>query len=200
MDVSTPAAILSFLESQSYLIIFWVIFIEGPIITYIAAFAASMGFFNVFIIFLISIAGNCLCDVALYIIGRIGKRTIVRGYVKGLLDSKRIVRIKEFLKENPGKTLTVIKLTPSLPTPGLILAGLIDVPVGKFIYYSLVITTAYSAVLSFLGYYSGVAFMMLAKYFRYGQYVGAALVLIVVLAFVFAKPMIPKVTKKIENI
>ena len=68
---------LAFTISQSYLFIFIVMVIEGPIITTAASFAASLGYFNIGIIFLLSLLGDLVGDGLHYIIGRTARVAFV---------------------------------------------------------------------------------------------------------------------------
>jgi len=201
MDLGTASSALAFLQTQGYFIIFLLITLEGPIITYIAAFAASLGFFNIYAILAVSILGNFVGDIILFGIGRLGRRPVIEKYVSNLLKNHhRIERIKEYLKRNPGKTMTVIKLTPPLPIPGLILAGVSELSFFVFVFYSAIICISYSTFITMLGFYSGMAFTTIMKYFSYGEYIAGVLVLFIVGCWIAVRLLIQRYTKKIEKI
>ncbi len=197
LDLSTPANLLASLESFSYFIIFLIFIIEGPVVNYAAAFAASLGFFNVFIIFSLAVLGNVVGDLIPFLIGKLGKKSSIEKYISKSMDKRRIAKIKKYLKHNPGKTLTVIKITPLIPTPGLILAGIVDMPVKRFIFYSFVISASYAFFLTVLGYYSGAAFVKIFGYFKYGTYLAGALAITFVALWLFLSQ---KISNKIEKI
>ncbi len=46
--------------------------LEGPIVTMVAAFLSSMGYFNIFAVFGLSVLGDVLGDIVLYFIGYFG--------------------------------------------------------------------------------------------------------------------------------
>jgi membrane-associated protein len=197
LDLSTPASIVTSLEGLNYSIIFLLFLIEGPILSFIVAFAASLGFFNFFIILILAILGNFLGAVISFFIGKLGKKTTIERYVERTFNKQRSKKIKKYLNDHPGKTLTVIILTPVIPLPGLILAGLLDMNIKKFIWYSLLITITYTSFLVFLGYYSGTAFIMISKYIKYGTYIGSALIIAIIIVLWFLSKKIPT---KIERI
>jgi membrane-associated protein len=197
LDLSTPANILISLEGLSYFIIFVLFLIEGPIFNFIAAFAASLGFFNFFVILILAILGNFLGAIISFFIGKLFKKSTIERYLSKSLSKQRSKRIKEYLNDHPGKTLTVIILTPVIPFPGLVLVGLLDMNVKKFIFYSLLITTVYSSFLVCLGYYSGTAFTIISNYIQYGTYLGSALVIMIIILLWFLSKKIPN---KIERI
>lgn len=43
--------------------------VEGPIVTSIAAFAASLGYLDIYMILIISLLGNLIPDILLFFIG-----------------------------------------------------------------------------------------------------------------------------------
>ena len=182
--LSNPDNALAFLQLHGYWIMLLLMFIEGPIITYIAAFAASSGIFNIYIVFILAVIGDVAPDMLFFLIGRLGKHEKAKRYVGRFLDEERIKRLREQLKNNPWKTITLIKITPVLPVPGFILTGTTDMKISRFLFCSVVISAAYSLFFSVLGFYSGLAFYSIARYIRYGGFfVISAIVLTVVVWF-----------------
>ncbi|MFA7708469.1 MAG: VTT domain-containing protein [Candidatus Pacearchaeota archaeon] len=200
MVLTTSASILSLLQIHGYWIMFALMFIEGPMVTYIAAFIASLGIFNFYYVLILSILGNSLPDLTYFLIGRIGKHEKIRKYAGSLLDKNRIIKIREHLKNHPWKTILVIKLTPALPFPGFILSGTTDLKLTKFIFCSLIISAVYSVFFSFLGFYSGLTFNTLSKYIKYGEILIVILVLLTITIWLLFKFLSQRVSKRIEKI
>jgi len=198
-DFSTANA-LAYFENLGYLIIFLIFVVEGPITNFVAAFAASMGFFNVFIILILAILGNVVGDLIYFFIGRLGKDSFIHKYIKNSLTEDKVKRIEKYLKHHPGKTLVVIKLTPGLPVPGLISAGAAGMEFRKFLFYSVVISAVQCSFITLLGFYSGAAFTIIYKYFKYADYLAAALTIIIVTIWILARVLSQKVSEKIEKI
>jgi membrane-associated protein len=163
---------------HGYLIMLLMMFIEGASVTYVAAFLASLGVFNIFIVFLISIAGFIAEDIILYSIGRRwGKKFLVKQFYNKL-RGKTLKKISTGIKKHPGKTITFVKFTPIIPIPGLLMIGASGVSWKKFLLYSVSLSVVYSLILTILGFYSGKAFNIVEKYIgRSDLIIGAAILL-----------------------
>ncbi len=183
MDLSTTAGILAVLQSQGYLLMFIAMLFEGPIITAVAAFAASLGWFNIYIVLLLSLLGNVIGDFISYFIGRIGRKVVVDRYFEKFKISKSMIeRMEKHLKKHPGKALAIIKVVPPLPCPGLILAGAVNLEIEKFFFFSVIISFLYSLFFTLIGFYTGLAFSSaVARYSDYIQYYVVALIAVAIL-------------------
>jgi len=186
IDVSNHASILTFLQSQGYLIVFLAMFIEGPVITLAAAFAASMDYFNVYIIFLLSFLSRFILDSIFFLIGRLGRRKSTENYIHKLgLNESQIQKIESGFQKHFGKSLIMIKITPFISIPGIILAGFMKNKIKKFVFFDILINLITSAIFTLLGFYFGVAMNPLVKYFKLGGYAFLVLIpLIIILYFV----------------
>ena len=181
---SSPTGLLGILQANGYAIMIPLMIFEGPVTTYVAAFAASLGLFKIYYVFILAFLAAMIGDLIFFNIGRIGKRYVIDKYVAHWLKARRIKKIRRYLKENPGKTIATVKLTPSLPVPGIMLIGASDVPLGKFMLYSAVVSFFYALTMSLLGFYSGIYFTAVIRYVKDIFYlVGAIAVLVVVLYF-----------------
>ena len=192
--------LLAFLQTHGYWIMFFIMIVEGPIVTYVAAFASSLGIFNIYLVLLLSILGNIAGDAFLFFIGRMGKKLAVEKYARRFIGKDRIDRIEKYLKSNPGKTLVVIKLTPPLPVPGLIISGALNIPSKTFLFYSIIISLIYSLLFSILGFYSGVAFDTIANYVKYSEILIGIAVIAVILVWMFLRYIPKKISKRIEEV
>jgi len=197
MDLSTPAGLLAFMQNQGYILIFLLIAIEGPIMTYVAAFAASLGFFNIYMIFAVSILANVFADLIYFGIGRLTKRKRIQKYVDHVLEPKKAKHIKDYLKNNPIKTLTLIKY--SIAIPGLILTGSTDMSVKRFVFYSFMLTIPVYIIINLLGFCSGLAFSNIYKYVKYGEWLIPLLIISIGVAWFLSKKISAKLAEKIEK-
>lgn len=167
IDVNNLPILLEFLQVHGYWIILLLMIVEGPIISYVAAFAASLGIFNVYWILILSVLGNSIPDKIFYLIGRYGRGpTIERiaGYFG--LSKKRIEIIENHLKEHLGKTLIFVKIVPPLPMPGMLLAGFVRANFKKFMYITTIFDIIVSVILVLAGYYSGFLIGNALEYFK----------------------------------
>jgi membrane protein DedA with SNARE-associated domain len=158
--------------------------VEGPIVTAAAAFAVAKGYFNIEIVFLLSLLGDVLADSVFYSIGYIGHVPIVKkiGPKFGLSD-KRLQILQDHLHKHGRKTLAAIKLNPITPLPGLMLVGAVRMPWRKFISTSLLITVPKTILFLIIGYYFSKAFDGLAVYFQKGAYAFIVLAIVGVVIF-----------------
>ncbi len=193
--VLEPSFTLAFIQSHGYFIMFLAMLVEGPITTYIGSFAASLGLFNIFIVFILAVLANVLGDIVLYSIGKF-TRTAFRKKYKKYFDNKKLV---SHLKKHTGKTLFIIKLIPPLPAPGLILAGALNVSFRKFLFLSFIISFPLALIFALFGFYSGIAFNLLLNYLQIWGIVILVIGLLFMAWLIFFK--IPKyLAKKYENI
>ena len=182
---SSPTNLLSILQANGYVIMFILMVLEGPIVTYVAAFAASLGIFNIYYVLLISFFGNLTSDLIIFYVGKFGKRFVIDRYVSHWLKAKRIKKIRRYLKENPGKTIAAVKLTPPLPVPGIMLIGASEVPTRTFLFYASIVTLFYSLSMVVLGFYSGIYFGAMIKYVKDIVYLVGGFVLLVMIIYFF---------------
>jgi membrane-associated protein len=183
MDLNS---LLTVMQTYGYFFLFILMFIEGPIVTYLAAFLSSLGYFNPLYIFLISIAGNFIPDFFYYAIGRSMKKRVLYHYLikKRGVSQKRIDRIIRQLHLHAGKMLTIIKIVPPLPPIGLTLSGIV-LPFKKFAFWSVIISSIYSLLFFILGYYSGSAYEYISGHFKELEFVFIGLIVLLVTAYFF---------------
>lgn len=197
-DVS---GMLELLQMQSYVIVFLLMILEGPIVTAIAAFAASFGLMNIWIILFLSIIGKLIPDVLLYLIGRFGRTGPVERFVNKLGISKsKIKNLERRLREHAGKSIVFVKLVPPFPVPGIILAGFAKVPFKKFFIISLVFNIIASVIFAILGYYFGFAMNSILKYYNMLDYIFVFLAIFAIILYIVYKKFLKKLAVKWEGI
>jgi len=182
-------------QGQEYILVFILMILEGPIVTAAAAFAASLGIFNIWIILLFSIFGNLVPDTFLYFIGRNLRGGRIEKCIYSLGFTKaRIKRLEKNLREHARKTLVMVKLTPGFPIPGLVLAGFTRIPFSKFFKTVILFNLIASVIFTAIGFYSGMAANSIMRYLRIGEY---ALLLVIPLV-VFLYYSYKKFTNKLK--
>ena len=195
MALIASALILNFIQTHGYFLMFLIMIIDGPIITYVSAFVASLGIFNIYLVFILSVLGNVIGDLIYYFVGKFS-RMAFRNRYKKYFDNKKL---NDHLKNHTGKAIAIIKIIPPLPTPGLILAGAVNVPLRKFLFYSVLISIPYSLFFTMFGFYSGITFNAWLKYFKLESIIILTVVFLIVLWFIFNE--LPKyLGKKYEDI
>jgi len=181
MNNSLFAIALQWVLVHGYLMIFLAMIIGGPIFISAAAFAAALGYFNIFVVFILSLLGELGVDMLFYSIGYLGRLGLVERYGHFLgLSHERIAKLENLLHEHVWKTLITIKLSPFLPAPGFIVVGASKLPFKKFFTIITSIGLPKSLFFTLIGYYFGKAYDLLAGYINYGQYI----IIIIALLFI----------------
>jgi membrane protein DedA with SNARE-associated domain len=113
----------------SYVMMGVLAFIEGPIVTVLGAAAASTGLMNPWLVMLSASFGNLTADSLWYFLGYAGRTEwLVRHGRLVNLRPTHIEHLRRDLNLHARKILLVAKLSPGLPMPALIAAGMARVP------------------------------------------------------------------------
>lgn len=174
---------------NGYALLFLGMIIEGPVLTAAAAFAAAVGYLNIFLVFVFSVLGNFVPDLIFYAIGYWGRKNFADrfGHYFGLTQDK-LLRAESFIRQHSGKSLVTIKLVPFIATPGLIAAGITRMDLKKFVFWSILITVPSSLFYLIIGYYFGAAYVRIIHYLNIGAYIiTAAIILLVIILIVERK-------------
>ncbi|MFA5925433.1 MAG: DedA family protein [Parcubacteria group bacterium] len=142
--------------------------IEGPIVTIIAAFLASMGYFNIFAVFGLSVLGDVVGDIILYTIGYFGGQRII-GKAQRFLKIKDSVvdKLKQKFHENSGRIIFYVKSTTGLSYITFITAGSLRMKLSKFVTFSILGGLVWSSFLVIIGYFFGYAADKISEYIKY---------------------------------
>ncbi len=186
--------------ANGYWLLFIAMLIEGPAVTAAGAFAAALGYMNVYVVFLLSILGNLIPDIIYYLVGFWGQKGFAERYASQFgLTKERISRLENLSEHHAGKMLAVIKIIPFLATPGLILAGAFRIPVKKYIIWSLIITVPSSLFFLIVGYYFGAAYATISRYLNYGGYAAFGFLVMFALIYYGYKKISRKFAEGIEE-
>lgn len=179
-------AIFGLLFKYSYLILFPLVVIEGPVVTIIAGFLVSTGFMNLLPTYLTVVAGDLTGDVLFYLVGRFFLNTSIYKILKFFgLDSKRIMTAEEVIKKHRGKILFFGKLSHAIGAPILIAAGAIKISIRDFLWYNFWATLPKSLIFILVGYFFGHALDRLNKYLGWTSLGLAAIVALIILGYLF---------------
>ncbi|MDP3771762.1 MAG: hypothetical protein Q8Q94_00085 [bacterium] len=174
--------LLALVIQYRYAILFPLAFFEGPIVSFVIGMLIARGYFNVPLAYTILILGDLIPDTAYYLLGRYGERkTLISRYAAKIgIKENHFGAIRKLWHNHPGKTMFFSKLAYGLSTPFLVFAGVVGMPVKKFISYALPVTLIQYALLMALGYYFGGSFNIIAQSFKDIQII---IVAIIALAF-----------------
>ena len=139
-----------------YLLLTFLVAVEGPLATLGAALASSTGYLDPKLVFLFASCGNLSADILWYTLGYMGKLDLLERY-GGWLGFKRsiILKLKQDMQDHVGKILFISKLTLGLVVPTLIAAGLARVPWKRWIGLLVVAEGIWTGSLVLVGYYYG---------------------------------------------
>ena len=120
---------IPFLGIWNYVLLAFLVAVEGPIATLVGAAAASAGVMNPVLVFIAASTGNLTSDTLWYLLGYVGKTDwLVRhGQWFGLRE-RHVQRLERGMHTHARKILIVAKLTLSLTIPALLAAGMARVP------------------------------------------------------------------------
>jgi membrane protein DedA with SNARE-associated domain len=181
IDLSDPQ-VLHYIKTFGYPSLFLIMIIEGPIITVIGAFLASLGFFNIWIIFLLSLSGDIIGDVILYILGYLGGAKILSRAERWLkINFTTMDKLRRLFTLHGKKTIFYVKSTTGLCWITFILAGTLKMDFKTFLRASFWGGIVWSGFLVISGFFFGYAFEKINDYLKYAGIIIALLVI----SFVF---------------
>lgn len=151
---------------------YWILFpltiVEGPIVTIVAAFLASLGYLNVYVVFLVALLGDVVGDTLYYLMGRHWGDRAVRTYGHRIgITEARIdqVRVTFFTHhQSLWRIIGVSKLTQAPSAIALLLSGMMQVSYRRFLVVTSVTSAAKVLVLVLLGYFFGASHTIFASY------------------------------------
>ena len=186
---------------HGYPLMFLAMLIEGPIVTAAASFGAAFGYFNIFIVFILSILGDVMADLIYYAVGYSGRIMVVQKFGRRFgLTEERIRKVEALLNSHPNKTLIALKLTPILPTPGLMIVGTSRMPLKKFITISSFVIFPKTIFFVLLGYYFGAAYSIVLRKFEKGELILGIIIVLILGIYYAAAKLSAYIARKVEKI
>lgn len=188
MFPTTFAAITQWILRQGYTLMFVLMLIEGPVVTAAGAFAAAFSYFQLWIVFILSILANLIPDAIYYAMGYWGRHRFIDQYGHYFgLTKQRIAAAEKLANKHTVKSLVAIKMIPFLATPGLIIVGASKMDIKKYILWSIIITVPSSLIYLLIGYYFGAAYSTIDRYLHLGYYLLAATIVILIIILYFQR-------------
>jgi membrane protein DedA with SNARE-associated domain len=180
----TGQEILDFLSVWGYVIILPLMIIEGPVVTILSAMLAAAGFFNLWIVLIISIVGDVLGDVILYQVGKKWGMYFVDRFGKYFgITRKLVLRMEKYFENHGGKTIFAVKSTTGLCWATWVAAGIAKMDFRKFVGYSILGGMVWSGFLVAMGYFYGYMWMEIKQYIKWAGwlFIGLALVTFIII-------------------
>ena len=159
--------------------------LEGPIVTVVAAYLASLNLLRLVDVIICVIIGDVIGDCILYWVGRgmLDWLPLTLRMRFGVSRRRMAVLIRTF-RDNGVRVLVVGKLTHAAGFAVLIAAGAARMSFGTFVLANFLATIPKSLALVALGYLFGSAHALIAEWFSLGSVVilaGVALIIAVII-------------------
>lgn len=160
--------LVNILSLWGYPVMLLLMVLEGPIVTIISAFLSSLGYFNIFIVFGLSVSGDVIGDIILYYIGYFGGQKILAKVERFLkIGQPTVEKLKRKFNENSGKIIFYVKSTTGLSYITFITAGTLQMNFSKFVTFSILGGLVWSFFLVTMGYFFGYAAAQISQYIKY---------------------------------
>lgn len=184
MTLQLPNLLLQF-ASYKYLVLFPAVMIEGPIITILAGFLASINQLDLALAFAVIILGDLAGDCLYYSIGRFGRHRLPSWLNFLGITRERIAFLEEKFLEHPKKIFSIGKISHGVGATALVAAGVAKFPFRRFLIYNFILTIIKSGMLILIGFYFGQALSHIQTYLNY--WAAGATVGLVVLYGIFLR-------------
>jgi membrane protein DedA with SNARE-associated domain len=159
------ALITQWLTAYGYAVLFPIVVVEGPIVTVIAGFLASIDVMNLYVAYAIVVVGDLAGDCMYYAFGRWGGKVFIEKYGHYVgATPERLKDVEGHFDTHGGKTLAVGKLLHGIGAAFLMAAGIVKMPFRRFFWYNLIATIPKSLALILIGYYLGEFMSIISKY------------------------------------
>lgn len=155
----TLDAVVELVRTHGLLLLAPLSVLEGPIVTVIAGYLASLGLLSVSGALVVVVLGDLVGDTLLYLAGRKGVKRIPPGWRSRLgLKPERVAALSAHFDIHGGRTLIIGKITHSAGAAILVAAGVARMPYATFLTWNLLATLPKSAAFLALGYGLGAAY------------------------------------------
>lgn len=150
--------ILSFFESFAFL----GIIVPGTTFVVIIGFLASQGFFNVGMLFVLSVAGAILGDSFSFYLGKHSEKIFKPSSI--IFRLSYLERSKNFAQKYGIHSIFLGRFVGPLRAVVPFVAGMFKMDAKKFIFYNVISALLWSAIYLFLGYFFGQAWQAISMW------------------------------------
>jgi len=178
----------------TYLILFVLVAIEGPISVLLGAAAASAGLMRPIPVFFSAAAGNLTADTLWYLLGYMGKSDWIYLFGRRLgVRPSLIEHLKHNMLKHATRVMFLAKITVSFVIPALITAGLLRVPWRRWFPWFVVAEALWTGTLVFIGFYTTESLKRVQQGF---EYIGLAVsIAFVVVMFLIGRRLLKSLDK-----
>ena len=185
--------------AHGYLIFLLVAILEGPIVTIAAGVAVGLGYFNVWAVISLAMLGDFGADLVYFGLGYLGYDFVRQSIFRRLgLTAKRIALVEDIFHRNITKALAIIKLSPAIGIPGLIILGTMRPPLKKFVKVAFLISLPKTLFFVACGYFSAASYEKLDKIISQAPAIAAIIILLALSYLAFMK-IVSWLVKRLEK-
>ena len=194
------SAVVEWLLTYGYGIMFFGMLVEGPVVTAAAAFAVGLGYFDFGVVYVLSVLGDIIPDIMFYGVGYWGRETVVEKYGKYIgLTPGILSKGERLISRNTVKSLVLFKLAPVFSLPGIVIAGIMKIPAKKFLTVDLIFTFFNSLLFMVLGFYFGKIFETIMYHIKNAQWALLFVVVIAAAAYYGYKKISARLAKRFKE-
>lgn len=169
----------------TYLLLIFLIAIEGEIAILVGAGAASAGFLNLPAVFAVAVLGNLISDILWYLLGYYGKIDWLLYRMKWIgITPQKLSLMIDRIQQDAIKLLVFAKLTNWMTIPALIATGVARVSWRRWFLLILFSNILVAAVMVPLGYYMTSSLLQIQKGVSYAAFAFTLLFVIVAIFYI----------------
>jgi membrane protein DedA with SNARE-associated domain len=167
---------VGWLGKHGYVMLLPLAVLEGPTVTIIAGFLASVGRLSLLISWPIVVVGDLVGDSLYYSLGRWGGLKFVGRWGRYCgITSQRLELVEQHFQRHTGRTLLLGKMTIAIGVVLLVAAGIGRVPFRKFLWFNFLASIPKSLVFLLIGFTLGQAYSVFNGYAAYASFAAVGL-------------------------
>lgn len=167
---------------SNYLLLFALIFVEGPVATLFGAAAASAGFMRLSLVILVALTANLIADIGWYCLGYFSDEdTLIRYLGRFGLRRRHVDKLRWAMRRHARKVLLIAKFSMGFAIPVLIAAGLSKIPLRRWFPVVFLAGIAWSTCLALIGFYATQAIKQMQTGLHVMALIGLAALFVLVL-------------------
>lgn len=200
LSQSEFTTILHWLVNHGYPLMLLAMIVEGPVVIMAASFAASLGVFNVAIVFALAVAGDLIGDLICFAAGYFGWTAFLAGFRHRFQGPEETMeKLRRLVERHPGKTLLAIKLSPFAAVPGLLVMGGTHMSPTKFAATAVLIIVPKTILFVGLGYFFGNAYRTIAAYINSGTLAFLIVLVMALLSYALVRRVSGNLSRKVQD-
>ncbi len=167
--------ITQFIQEYGYWILYPLTILEGPLATLAGGGLAALGLLKVELVFIISLFGDLTMDLALYAVGFFGNQRLRSFIGRHPKIEIRRKKLQTFFEKHGGKVIFLVKITVGLSYITFITAGMIRMPLKKFLFFSFLGGMIWSGILVTIGYFYGNLYKTIGQHIEWAGFIIAGI-------------------------